>query len=80
MNKKEKTQSKRVCYSCQKRGHMTHSYPLDNSPKPILIDDDSILMKDDNGTSLVVIAKHPATHTKALPKYVPPNLRGLKIV
>ena len=58
---------------------MAHSYPLDNTPKSISIDD-SMLRKDDNGTSMVAIAKHPATHTKALPKYVAPNLRGPKVV
>ena len=58
---------------------MADSCPLGNSPKPISIDD-SMLRKDGNGTSLVAIAKHPATHTKALPKYVAPNLRGPKIV
>ena len=36
--------------------------------------------KDGNGTSMVAIAKHPATHTKAMPKYVAPNLRGPKLV
>jgi hypothetical protein len=59
---------------------MAHSYPLGNTPKSISIDDDSILRKDGNGTSLVTIAKHPTTHTKALPKYVAPNLRGPKLV
>ena len=54
---------------------MAHSCPLSNTPKPISIDDDSMLRKDSNGTSMVAIAKHPATHTKALPKYVAPNLR-----
>ena len=39
-----------------------------------------MLRKDGNGTSMVVIAKHPATHTKALPKYVAPNLRWPKLV
>ena len=39
-----------------------------------------MLRKDGNGTSMVNIAKHPATHTKAMPKYVAPNLRGPKIV
>ena len=53
---------------------------LGNTPKPISIDDDSMLRKDGNGTSIVVIAKYPTTHTKALPKYVAPNLRGPKIV
>jgi hypothetical protein len=59
---------------------MAHSYPLGNTPKSISIDDDSILRMDGNGTSLVTIAKHPTTHTKALPKYVAPNLRGPKLV
>ena len=36
--------------------------------------------KDDNGTSLVAIAKYPAIHTKALAKYVAPNLRGPNLV
>ena len=39
-----------------------------------------MLRKDGNGTSLFAIAKHPATHTRALPKYVAPNLRGPKLV
>ena len=73
MSKEEKAQSKRMCYSCWERGHIAHSCPLGNTPKPISIDDDSMLRKDGNGTSLVAIAKHPATHTKALPKYVAPN-------
>ena len=59
---------------------MANSYPLGNTPKPISINNDSMLMKDGNGTSLVAIAKHPATHTRALPKYVAPNLRGHKQV
>jgi hypothetical protein len=59
---------------------MAHSCPLGNTPKPISIDDDSMLRKDGNGTSLVVIAKHTATHIKALPKYVALNLRGPKLV
>ena len=59
---------------------MAHSYPLGNTPKPISIDDDSMLRKNGNGTSLVAIAKHPTTHTKVLPKYVAPNLRGSKLV
>ena len=42
--------------------------------------DNNVLRKDGNGTSMVAIAKHPATHTKALPKYVALNLRGPKIV
>jgi hypothetical protein len=54
---------------------MANSCPLGDTPKHISIDDDSMLGKDGNGTSLVAIAKHPATHTKALPKYVAPNLR-----
>ena len=59
---------------------MAHSCPLDNNSKPISIVDNNMLRKDDNGTSLVAIAKHPATHAKALPKYVAPNLRGPKLV
>jgi hypothetical protein len=39
-----------------------------------------MLRKDGNGTSLVAIAKHLATYTKAMPKYVAPNLRGPKLV
>jgi hypothetical protein len=74
-SKEEKALTKRKCYSCQERGHMTHSCPLGNTPKPISIDDDFMLRKDGNGTSLVAIAKHLATHTKAMPKYVAPNLR-----
>ena len=63
-------------------GKGTHGYlcPLGNTPKPISIDDDSILRKYDNGTSIVAIENHPATHTKAMPKYVAPNLRGPKVV
>ena len=76
----EKAQSKRKCYSCRKRGYIANSCPLGNTPKPISIDDDSIFRKDGNGTSLVAIAKHPTTHTKAMPKYVAPNLRGPKLV
>ena len=60
--------------------HMAHSCPLGNTPKPFSIDDDSMLRKNGNGTLLVAIAKHPATHTRALPKYVAPNLRGSKLV
>ena len=62
------------------KGTHAHSCPLGNTPKPISIDDDSIFRKDGNGTSLVVIAKYPAIHTKAMPKYVAPNLRGPKLV
>ncbi|KAG0520786.1 hypothetical protein BDA96_08G104300 [Sorghum bicolor] len=80
MSKKEKAQSKRSCYLCRERGHMAHSCPLGNNSKPISIDDNSMLRKDGNGTSMVAIAKHPATHTKAMPKYVAPNLRGPKLV
>jgi hypothetical protein len=80
MNKKERAQSKRKCYSCQETGHMAHSCPLGNAPKPILIDDDSMLRKDGHGVSLVIIVKHFATRTKALPKYISPNLRGPKLV
>ena len=80
MSNGEKLQSKRKCYSCRKRGYMANSCPLGNTPKPISINDDSMLRKDGNGTSLVAIAKHPATHTKAMPKYIAPNLRGPKLV
>ena len=54
---------------------MAHSCPLGNTPKPILINDDSILRKDGDGTIIIAIAKHPATHIKAMPKYVASNLR-----
>jgi hypothetical protein len=80
MTNEEKTQSKSKCYSCRKMGHMAHSCPLGNNSKPISIDDNIVLRKDGNSTSLVAIAKHPAIHTKAMPKYVAPNLRGLKLV
>ena len=59
---------------------MANSCCLGNNSKPISIDNDSMLGKDGNGTSMVAIAKHPATHTKALPKYVALNLRGPKLV
>ena len=59
---------------------MAHLCPLGNTPKPILINDDSMLRKNGNGTSLVAFAKHPAIHTKVTPKYVAPNLRGPKLV
>ena len=59
---------------------MANSYPLSNTPKPISIDANIMLRKDGNGTSVVAIVKHPATHTKAMPKYVAPNLRGPKLV
>ncbi|KAG0532798.1 hypothetical protein BDA96_04G138200 [Sorghum bicolor] len=80
MSKEEKAQSKRSCYLCRERGNMAHSCPLGNNSKPISIDDNTMLRKDGNGTSMVAIAKHPATHTKAMPKYVAPNLRGPKLV
>ncbi|KAG0520718.1 hypothetical protein BDA96_08G098500 [Sorghum bicolor] len=80
MSKEEKAQSKRSCYLCRERGHMAHSCPLGNSSKPISIDNHNMLRKDGDGTSMVAIAKHPAIHTKALPKYVAPNLRGPKLV
>ena len=73
MSKEENAQSKRVCYSCRKRGHMANSCPLGNNSKPISIVDNNVLRKNGNGTASVAIAKHPATHTKALPKYVAPN-------
>ena len=80
MSKEKKAQAKRKCYSCRERGHMVHSCPLGNTPKPISINANIKLRKDGNGTSMIAIAKHPATHTKAFPKYVAPNLRGPKIV
>ncbi|OQU81042.1 hypothetical protein SORBI_3006G001650 [Sorghum bicolor] len=80
MSKEEKAQSKRSCYLCRERGHMAYSCPLGNSSKPISIDNHNMLRKDGDGTSMVTIAKHPATHTKASPKYVAPNLRGPKLV
>ncbi|KAG0532082.1 hypothetical protein BDA96_04G077300 [Sorghum bicolor] len=80
MSKEEKAQSKRSCYLCGERGHMAHSCPLGNNSKPISLDDITMLRKDGNGTSMVAIAKHLATHTKASPKYVAPNLRGPKLV
>ncbi|KAG0543234.1 hypothetical protein BDA96_02G172500 [Sorghum bicolor] len=80
MSNEEKAQSKRSCYLCRERGHMAHSCPLGNNSKPISIDDNTMLRKDGNGTSMAAIAKHPATHTKVSPKYVAPNLRGPKLV
>jgi hypothetical protein len=80
MSKKEKALTKRKCYSCRERGHMAHSCPLRKNSKPISIDDHDVLKKDGNGTSLVAIVKHPAIHIKAMPKYVVPNLRGLKLI
>ena len=59
---------------------MANSCPLGNTPKPISINDDSMLREDGNGTSWVAITKHPTIHTKATPKYVAPNLRGPKLV
>ncbi|KAG0514181.1 hypothetical protein BDA96_10G168500 [Sorghum bicolor] len=80
MSKEEKAQSKRSCYLCRERGHMAHSCPLGNNSKLISINNHNMLRKDGNGISMVAIAKHPATHTKASPKYVAPNLRGPKLV
>jgi hypothetical protein len=80
MSKKEKAQTKRKCYSCRERGHMAHLCLLGNNSKPISIDGNIVLRKDGNGTSLVVIAKYPATHTKTMPKHVAPNLRRSKLV
>ena len=59
---------------------MANSCSLGNTPKHISIDDNSLLRKDSNGTSLVAIVKHSSIHTKAMPKYVAPNLRGPKLV
>jgi hypothetical protein len=80
MSKEEKAQIKRMCYSYRERRHMAHSCPLGNNSKPISIDDNIVLRKDGDGTSMVAIAKYLATYTKALPKYVAPNLRGPKLV
>ncbi|OQU84886.1 hypothetical protein SORBI_3004G137601 [Sorghum bicolor] len=80
MSKEEKAQSKRSCYLCQERGHMAHSCPLGNNSKPISIVNHNMLRKDGDGTSMVTIAKHLATHTKASPKYVAPNLGGPKLI
>ena len=79
-SKKEKALIKRNCYSCWERGHMANSCPLGNNSKPISINDNIVLRKDGNGTSMVAIEKHSAIHTKAMPKYVAPNLRGPKLV
>jgi hypothetical protein len=73
ISKEEETQAKRMCYSCRERGQMAHSCPLGENSKSISIDDNIMLRKDGN-------AKYPAIHTKALPKYVAPNLRGPKLV
>ena len=59
---------------------MANSCSLGNISKPISIIDNNMLRKDGNSTSMVAIAKHPAIHTKAMPKYVAPNLRGPKVV
>ena len=59
---------------------MAKSCPLGNNSKLISIDVNIILRKDGNSTSLVAITKYPAIHTKALPKYVAPNLRGPNLV
>jgi hypothetical protein len=80
ISKEEKAQSKKKCYLCRERGHMAHSCPLGNNSKPILIANNNVLRKDGNGTSMVAVAKHPAIHTKAMPKYVAANLRGPKLV
>jgi hypothetical protein len=59
---------------------MANSCPLGNTPKPISTDNDSMLRNDGNDTSIIAIAKHSATHAKAMPKYVALNLRGPKLV
>jgi hypothetical protein len=79
-SKEEKALTKRYCYSCRKRGHIANSCPLGNTPKPILIDANIMLRKDGDGTKIVAIAKHLAIYTKAMPKYVAPNLREPKQV
>ena len=57
---------------------MANSCPLGNNSKPISIVGNNILRNDGNGTLLVAIAKYPIIHTKAMLKYVVPNLRGPK--
>jgi hypothetical protein len=79
-SKEEKDLTKRNCYSYRERGHIANSYPLGNNSKSISIDNNIVLRKDGNGTSMVAIANYPATHTKAMPKYVAPNLGGPKLV
>jgi hypothetical protein len=59
MSKEEKAQSKRKCCSCWEKGHMAHSCPLGNTLKPISIDDDSMLRKDGNDTSLLQLQNIP---------------------
>ena len=59
---------------------MANSCPLGNNSKPISIVDNNMLRKDGSCTSLVGIAKYLATHTKAMPKYVAPNLRRPKLI
>jgi len=39
-----------------------------------------MLRKDGDGTSMVAIARHPATHTKASPKYVAPERASRPLV
>ena len=39
-----------------------------------------ILPHNSSSISMVAIAKHSTTHTKTMPKYVAPNLRGPKII
>jgi hypothetical protein len=80
MSKKKKAQAKRIWYLCRKRGHMAHSCPLGENSAPSSIDYTNMLRKNGNGTSMVTIAKYATIHTKALPKYVAPNLRGPKLV
>ena len=80
MSKEKKALTKRDYYSYREWRYMTNSCPLGNNSKPISIDDNIVLRKDGDGISLGAIAKHPAIHTKAMPKYVAPNLRGPKLV
>ncbi|KAG2633836.1 hypothetical protein PVAP13_2NG232903 [Panicum virgatum] len=80
MSKEEKAQRKRRCYLYWESGHMAYSCLLGKNSKPISIDANIVLRKDGNSTSFVTIAKHLAIHTKALPKYVVPNLRGPNLV
>jgi hypothetical protein len=80
LTRKKRLNQREFATHAGKRGHMANSCPLGYNSKLISIDDNIVFRKDGNGTSLVAIAKHPAIHTKAMPKYVAPNLRGPKLV
>lgn len=51
-------------------------HPLGNNYKYISIVNNIVLRKDGNGTLLNAIVKHPAIHTKTMPKYIAHDLRG----